>query len=257
MARHLGDTVAAQEYERVLQSGAARLDSVLWNGDYYIQKVDDTRREKIERVVAKSVKLILNAQRLPDGRPKPMPHTGGWRYHPTAGDADLSVTGWQLMALRGAANCGAAVPRSALDDGLGYVRRNAVPTGGFAYQSGGPANQARTGTGVLSMELLGQHHTPEALRGGDFLLANPPDNPNHEFYFYAVYYCSQALNQLGGKYWAEVYPKLRDNLLKQQDPKGNWPGGGGQESEAGDAYRTSMAVLALCVPYRYLPLYQK
>jgi hypothetical protein len=122
---------------------------------------------------------------------------------------------------------------------------------------GGPANQARTGTGVLSMELLGQHHTPEALRGGDFLLANPPDNPNQEFYFYAVYYCSQALNQLGGKYWTEVYPKLRDTLLKQQDPKGNWPGGGGQEAEAGDAYRTSMAVLALCVPYRYLPLYQK
>jgi len=51
--------------------------------------------------------------------------------------------------------------------------------------------------------------------------------------------------------------KLRDALLKQQDSKGHWPGGGGQEAEAGDAYRTSMAVLALCVPYRYLPLYQK
>jgi hypothetical protein len=219
--------------------------------------VDDARRERIERAVAKSVKLILAAQRLPDGRPKPIPHTGGWRYHPTAGDADISVTGWQLMALRGAGNCGAAVPRSALDDGLGYVKRNAVPTGGFAYQTGGPANQARTGTGILSMELLGQHHSPEALRGGDFLLANPPDNPGQEFYFYSVYYCSQALNQLGGKYWTEGYPKLRDALLKQQAAPGNWPGGGGQEAEAGDAYRTSMAVLALCVPYRYLPLYQK
>jgi hypothetical protein len=161
------------------------------------------------------------------------------------------------MALRGAANCGAAVPRSALDDGLGYVKRNAVPTGGFAYQSGGPANQARTGTGILSMEMLGKHHSPEALRGGDFLLANPPDNPDQEFYFYSVYYCSQALNHLGGKYWAEAYPKLRDALLKGQDKQGRWPNGNGQESEAGDAYRTSMAVLALCVPYRYLPLYQK
>ena len=219
--------------------------------------VDDARREKIERALARSVKMILDAQKLSDGKPKPMPHTGGWRYHPTAGDADISVTGWQLMALRGAANCGAAVPKAALDEGLAYVKRNAVPTGGFAYQAGGPANPARTGTGILSMEMLGQHHSPEALKGGDYLLANPPDNPGQEFYFYSVYYCAQALNQLGGKYWAEAYPKLRDALLKQQDTKGHWPGGGGQEAEAGDAYRTSMAVLALCVPYRYLPLYQK
>ena len=219
--------------------------------------VDDARRERIERALARGVKMILDAQKLSDGKPKPMPHTGGWRYHPTAGDADISVTGWQLMALRGAANCGAAVPKSALDEGLAYVKRNAVPTGGFAYQAGGPANPARTGIGILSMEMLGQHHSPEALKGGDYLLANPPDNPGQEFYFYSVYYCAQALNQLGGKFWAEAYPKLRDALLKQQDTKGHWPGGGGQEAEAGDAYRTSMAVLALCVPYRYLPLYQK
>jgi len=36
-----------------------------------------------------------------------------------------------------------------------------------------------------------------------------------------------------------------------------WPGGAGEEATTGEAYRTSMAVLALCVPYRYLPLYQK
>ena len=218
--------------------------------------VDETRKEKISRALAKSVKLILDAQK-PNGQPKPAPYTGGWRYSPISPDADLSVTGWQLMALRGAANCGAAVPKSALDAGLDYVKRSASPGGGFGYQPGQGPNQARTGTGILSMEMLGQHHSPEALKGGDFLLASPPDNPGQEFYFYSVYYCAQALNQLGGKYWAEAYPKLRDALLKQQDTKGHWPGGGGQEAEAGDAYRTSMAVLALCVPYRYLPLYQK
>ena len=30
----------------------------------------------------------------------------------------IAVTGWQIMALRGAANCGAAVPKSALDAGV-------------------------------------------------------------------------------------------------------------------------------------------
>jgi len=98
---------------------------------------------------------------------------------------------------------------------------------------------------------------PEVIAAGEWLLNNPPNNPGQEFFFYSVYYNSQALNQLGGKYWDTVYPKLRDALLAAQTPEGPWPGGGGEESTAGEAYRTSMAVLALSVPYRYLPLYQK
>ncbi len=215
--------------------------------------VDDEHRTKIDRALAKSVKLILDAQKVT----KPPPFQGGWRYTPLAADSDLSCTGWQLMALRGAANCGAAVPRGALDAGLDYVKRSAAPGGGFGYQPGGAANIPRTGTGILAMELLGQHHTPQALAGGDYLIANPPTNPAGEFYYYAIYYCSQSLNQLGGKYWETIYPKLVEALLAQQQPAGTWPGGAGEEAAAGDAYRTSMACLALCVPFRCLPLYQK
>ena len=53
---------------------------------------------------------------------------------------------------------------------------------------------------------------PEVIAAGEWLIANPPNNPGHEFYFYSVYYNSQALHQLGGKYWDTVYPKLRDAL---------------------------------------------
>jgi hypothetical protein len=215
--------------------------------------VDDTRRERIEKALAKATKLTLDAQAVQ----KPPQYQGGWRYQPGSADSDISCTGWQLMGLRGAANCGAAVPRSALDAGREYVRRSAANGGGFSYQPGGPANQARTGTGILSMELLGQHDSPEAKAAGDWLLAHPPDNPGMEFYYYAVYYNAQALNQLGGTYWSTLYPRLRDTLLTLQQANGSFGGGSGQEQEAGEAYRTSMAVLALCVPYRYLPLYQK
>jgi hypothetical protein len=215
--------------------------------------VDDARREQIGKALAKAAKLTLDAQAVQ----KPPQYQGGWRYQPGSGDSDISCTGWQLMALRGAANCGAAVPRSALDAGREYVRRSAANGGGFSYQPGGPPNQARTGTGILSMELLGQHDSPEAKAAGDWLLKNPPDNPGMEFYYYAVYYNAQALNQLGGNYWSTLYPRLRDTLLTLQQQNGSFAGGSGQEQEAGDAYRTSMAVLALCVPYRYLPLYQK
>ncbi len=217
--------------------------------------VDDAHRTRIERALSKSVKLILDAQR-PGKKSQPV-YEGGWRYTTEAPDSDLSCTGWQLMALRGAANCGAAVPKSALEAGLAYVKRSAVPTGGFGYQPGGAPNQARTGTGILAMELLGQHNSAEAKAAGDWLIANPPDNPNMEFYYYAVYYNAQALNQLGDKYWATLYPKLVDALLAKQQPDGTFTAGGGQEQDAGPGYQTSMACLALCVPYRYLPLYQK
>jgi hypothetical protein len=220
--------------------------------------VDDVRKPKLEAAIAKAAKVILDAQKIPQG-----PHQGGWRYQINSNDSDISVTGWQLMALRGAANCGAAVPKSALDKGVAYIRRLAVhDEGGFGYQNGGGPNRARTGTGILSLEMLGQHtekqpHLPEALAGGDYLLKNPLTNPGEEFYYYSVYYGSQAANQLGGKYWDGIYPKIRETLLARQRQDGSWPEGPGAEQAAGHAYSTSMAVLALCVPYHYLPLYQK
>jgi len=39
MARYLGDNAAAETYRRVFESGKARVEKELWNGEYYIQNV--------------------------------------------------------------------------------------------------------------------------------------------------------------------------------------------------------------------------
>ncbi len=44
MARHLGDHAAAAAYEAVLAGGGKKLDGLLWNGEYYVQKVDETKQ---------------------------------------------------------------------------------------------------------------------------------------------------------------------------------------------------------------------
>jgi non-lysosomal glucosylceramidase len=44
MARHLGDDAAAARYEAVRAGGGEKLDGLLWNGEYYVQKVDETKQ---------------------------------------------------------------------------------------------------------------------------------------------------------------------------------------------------------------------
>jgi hypothetical protein len=218
--------------------------------------VDDARKNKIEKALAKAVKLTLDAQAVK----KDANNQGGWRYMRASPDSDISVTGWQLMALRAAANCGAYVPKASLESGREYVRRCAARNDapGFTYQAQqGQPGPARTGTAIVSLEMLGDHNSKEAKAGGDYLLDNPVTSPNQDFYYYSVYYISQAFYHLGDKYYEQGYSKLRTALLANQGPEGTWPVGSGQEQVAGEAYRSSMAVLALCVPYRYLPLFQK
>ncbi len=215
--------------------------------------LDDRRQELAGKAIAKAVRVILLAQAVP----KDANTQGGWRYQPTASDSDISVSGWQLMALRGAANIGAAVPQRSIQMGIAYIKRRAVGGGGFAYTGDSNPSAARTGTGILALELLGQHNAPEALAGGDWLLRNPHTGHDGAFYFYTVYYCAQAAWQLGGNYWNAINRPIRDSLLQRQTLDGSWTVGSTIEGGGGDAYGTAMSILALTVPYRYLPIYQR
>lgn len=42
MARHLGEPETAATYEQLAAEGGARLDRLLWNGEYYVQTVDES-----------------------------------------------------------------------------------------------------------------------------------------------------------------------------------------------------------------------
>jgi hypothetical protein len=208
------------------------------------------REKRIRGVLEGAVKLILRAQAIPREKPD---QQGGWRYSDASRDSDLSVTGWQLLALRAAKNAGADVPIEAINDAVGYVKRSASPGGGFGYQPGGGTNHARAGIGILSLEICGQHDTPAALAAADWLLRNPPAWPDRHFY-YGVYYCSQGMFQMGGKYWDYYQPRLEALLLSLQKEDGSWPEDG---ADAGQVYPTAMSVMALSVKYHYLPIYQR
>ncbi len=196
-----------------------------------------------------AVALLLKAQRTAG------PHSGGWRYRVEGFDADMSVTGWQLLALRAAKNLGCDVPAQRIDLAVEYVKRCRHPaTGGFCYMTGGAGlTLPCTATGIVCLEICGKdrHHTKEALAAGDYLLKNP-QRWNEGNFCYGFYYASQAMFQLGGKYWSEFRPHLHQALLANQETDGSWAVSG-----FGSSYATAMFVLALAVEYRFLPIYQR
>jgi prenyltransferase beta subunit len=209
--------------------------------------LDDKRQDRVRLAISKAVRVILDAQRVA----KSASDQGGWRYTPSDSTSDISVSGWQLMALRGASNAGANIPQKAIDDGISYIKRRAVFGGGFSYQSNSGPNSARTGTGVLALSLMGQPDAPEVKAGGDYLIRTGI-GAGDGHYFYTYYYCSQAAWQLGDKYWTILNREVSSSLRSRQKADGSWSGG-----ESSDVYCTAMAILALTVPYRYLPIYQR
>ncbi|MEZ6105636.1 MAG: hypothetical protein R3B96_05840 [Pirellulaceae bacterium] len=60
--------------------------------------VEPDRQAKIDEVLPRALQLIVDAQAVQ----KQEQFQGGWRYEPTSNDADLSLTGWAVMALRSA-----------------------------------------------------------------------------------------------------------------------------------------------------------
>lgn len=212
------------------------------------------RQKRIDKVLAGALRLILDAQKVP----KVAPFVGGWRYQPHSRDADISLTGWALMALRSGRGNGAQVPKEAIDLALKFVLRCRVKDGGFAYQPGrDDSGVPRTGTALLALELAGRHRDKICLDAGKYILERLPKRFGGGNFYYGVYYCSQGMFQLGDAYWTRFAAAMYPIMLKFQKEDGSWPAGSGSAAQAGPVYSTSMSVLAMTVSYRQLPIYQR
>ena len=209
--------------------------------------------DEVRPALAKADELILKAQ----AKKKPNDQSGGWRYQPDSIDSDLSVTGWQVMALRAAKSAGCNVPSEPIDQAIAYVKKcYHKDGGGFGYQPGRAPNNPLSGVGILALEICGEHGSREAIASAEYLLKHPPDWSSEHF-FYEVYYAPQAMFQAGDKYFRSYTPKLAKVLLAHQEKDGSWLAGGGNDRSGGRTYCTAVAVLALAVEYRYLPIYQR
>lgn len=225
---------------------------------------DSAMDERIHESCQKAIDLIVRSQ----GVKKAANARGGWRYTPDSGDSDLSVSVWQLMALRSAKNDGLDVSSKTIDNAIEYLRRsytspldsNGNPRdmkNGFSYEpNGGGPSFTMTSAGLLAMQVCGQYESPLVIGSADWLLEHPPQW-NDRFILYGLYYFAQGMHQRGGDHAGKAAKLVSDLLLPKQKGNGAWESSGGEEQNAGGVYCTSMAILSLSVKFHYLPIYQR
>jgi squalene cyclase len=185
----------------------------------------------------------------------------GWRYQPRE-DADLSVTGWFVMALETAKMVGFEVDEEKLQsvnkflDDVGHRQNSA-----YAYNDLQEPDLTMTAEGLLCRIWLGWPKThPALLAGVEELATHIPSEQDRTQSIYYWYYATQVLHHFGGEAWTiwnqEMKRALPAMQEKKGDEKGSWdPSRDVYGVPGGRLYTTCLAIYCLEVYYRHLAIY--
>lgn len=183
--------------------------------------------------------------------------SSSWGYTPGA-PGDITLTGWQLMALKGARRLEISMPTDVFSRIRGYVD-SLSPDDGVHYGYRKPAT-AKTPTAIgatLKLYLGRPPEDPACQAGLDQLIAWGPQPTN----VYHNYYATLALHHASDPRWPQWHPRVRDHLVATQaktgHQRGSWHFPDHYGSVGGRLYTTAMAAMILEVYYRYMPLYDE
>ncbi len=198
--------------------------------------------------------------------------SGGWDYgYDTEGarGGDLSVTAWQIQALKACQHTGLEFKglQRAANKATEYVSGLRCQDGGFAYAKAdesphGGDYRTLTGAGLLSLQMFDKGSGAAARGAVRYIGKNTRFDYKSGFAdLYGHYYEAQAMMNRGGADWKKYNGLFRDQLLRNQSPDGSWPppGAAGKVRAVGAQfmtnvhYRTCLNTLTLEVYYRFLP----
>jgi len=195
---------------------------------------------------------------------------GGWAYRYDKADNDLSITGWQVQALKAASLGDLKMPNihSSLDKAVDWIEKMKGPNSGYKYTPSQDERYSLTGLGILC-RLFWNGKQGEVRKGMDWLLevaakSEPVQYGHPKANLYTWYYHTQACLMFGGKAWETWNGWFQNEMVKSQSADGSWPKmnagsiGGLQEGDSKNSavYRTTLSTLMLEVFYRYMPSFK-
>jgi hypothetical protein len=180
---------------------------------------------------------------------------GGWRYSPGE-PGDMTVTGWQLMALKSAQMAGLDVSQSTVYGVDRFLSSLQSEEGAlYGYMDTAP-RESTTAIGLLCRMYRGWGRDYPPLAAGVKHLSTWGPSEN-DMYF--NYYATQVLRHWEGPLWEAWNTRMRDYLIETQarygHEHGSWFFNHPKTNSGGRLYDTAMAIMILEVYYRYMPLY--
>ncbi|QDT08866.1 squalene--hopene cyclase [Stieleria marina] len=177
---------------------------------------------------------------------------GAWRYSPNTRDADTSVSGAVLMGLLAARNAGIEVPDESINKAIKYFTSMTGGNGIVGYSGGLDGfgeSIARSSIACLVYAIAKRKDLKQYKSVEKYLVNNRSEGSG--WTEYARYYQAQALFQADIEAWEKWNKGLIRKLKGVQGADGSFQG------DLGAANSTSMALLALALNYRFLPIYER
>jgi hypothetical protein len=205
----------------------------------------------ISAAALRAVEFILHAQDTSNG---------GWRYEPAKPDSDVSVTGWQVMALYSAGKAQVYVRPTWFDLLNKFLDK--LQTDNYGSQYGyhliddKNATPTRSAIGLLCRLYTTWNGAEQGFVQGTESLAQTGINQQD---LYQDYYVTLLLHHVGGKLWDGWNDQMRPYLIRTQATAGHETGswsfrGGVGSAPGGRHYNTCLATLILEVYYRSKPI---
>lgn len=217
----------------------------------YGMQSDPTADPTLRHALRKAIEYTLDMQN---------PSDGGWRYV-KGQKSDMSMFGWQLMALKSAEIAGIRMPDDARNRMVQFLKdRSRGDSNGLAgYRAESPASPSMTAEALFCKQMLGiSRNNVQCREAVQYLLTRSPKRTDNDEYYW--YYGTLAMYQYGGPEWNKWNDSLRDLLLSDQETRGgaagSWEPRGAWSRYGGRVYQTALNTLCLEVYYRFLPLHQ-
>jgi hypothetical protein len=254
----------------------------LFLASVYGEEEDKDQREKLEKLLKKSVEFICKAQtskkhKKPEGKEVEI---GGWGYVSAADGGNFdegSVTITALQGLRAAKNAGIPVPKENIDKAVNYLEACTTPKGGIIYSYAGGSGAALNGqerppltaAAICCGFSAGQYKSELPKKWIKYCKDNIPIGKGRQSHDeYQTYYFAQAVYALGDDKYGEMFPNeakegwltwskfkeatLQSILDNQDKTNGSW-----SQGYIGPVFTTSVNLTILQLDKGILPIYQK